>query len=363
MSTPRLLFRADASVAIGMGHAMRCLALAEAYRGSAGGRSVFLMAAPLPALAARARRSDAHGSGARGAGAEVRALAAPPGSAGDVRETLATAADVGAGWIVLDGYQFDGGFQAALVDAGHRVLALDDHGHAGRYHAQLVLNQNAGADPAPYADRAPATRLLLGPRFALLREEFRNRPVPRREEPARARRVVVTLGGSDPDNVSARVLEGLAAVPGPLEIVLLVGPANPHHAGLAREAAACSHRVQVVTDVRDMAQRLAWADLAVAAAGSTVLELACVGTPQVLIVLADNQAPGAAAMARDGLAVNLGRQESVAPETIAAAVAGLADDAARRSEFTRRSRGLVDGLGATRVLAAMELTAETEVAA
>ena len=170
MSANSLLFRADASSAIGMGHAMRCLALAETYSATAGGRSVFLMARPLPAFTERAG----------GAGAEVRALAAPPGSAGDVNETLATAADLGTDWLVLDGYQFDGAFQAALVDAGHRVLALDDHGHAGRYHAELVLNQNAGADPALYREREPATRLLLGPKYALLREEFRTmvRPAP-----------------------------------------------------------------------------------------------------------------------------------------------------------------------------------------
>ncbi len=353
MSAYPLLFRADASSAIGMGHAMRCLALAETYSGISGGQSVFLMARPLPAFAARAG----------GAGAEVLALAAPPGSAGDISETLATAADLGAGWIILDGYQFDGAFQAALVDAGHRVLALDDHGHAGRYHAELILNQNAGADPALYREREPATRLLLGPRYALLREEFRRWPGQRRAAPAQARRVVVTLGGSDPDNVSTRVLAGLAAVPGPLEVLLLVGPANPHRAVLEREAADCSHQVHLATDVRDMAERLAWADLAVTAAGSTVLELACVGTPQVLIVLADNQAPGAAAMVRDGLAVSLGRQESVAPDAIAAAVAALADDVARRTVLSRRSRELVDGQGAMRVLAAMELTAETEAAA
>lgn len=353
MSANSLLFRADASSAIGMGHAMRCLALAETYSATAGGRSVFLMARPLPAFTERAG----------GAGAEVRALAAPPGSAGDVNETLATAADLGTDWLVLDGYQFDGAFQAALVDAGHRVLALDDHGHAGRYHAELILNQNAGADPALYREREPATRLLLGPKYALLREEFGRWSGQHRAAPARARRVVVTLGGSDPDNVSARVIKGLAAVPGPFEILMLVGPANSHGAALEREAAASPHRVHVVSDVRDMAERLAWADLAVTAAGSTVLELACVGTPQVLIVLADNQAPGAAAMVRDGLAVSLGRQESVAPDAIAAAVGAVAGDAARRTEFSRRSRELVDGRGATRVLAAMELTAETEAAA
>jgi len=331
---------------------MRCLSLAEAYIGR-GGRAVFLMAEPPAPFAARATA----------AGATVRALRAPPGSPADVEETRSHAARDRASWVVLDSYECDGAFQAAIVDSGHRVLALDDHGHAGRYRADLVLNQNAGADPALYADREPITRLLLGPRFALLREEFRRWPAEGRTVPLRAGRVVVTLGGSDPDNVSARVLEGLAAVPGPLEALLLVGPANPHQGALQEAASACPHPVHIATGVHDMATRLAWADLAVSAAGSTVLELARVGTPQILIVLADNQAPGAAAMARDGLAVNLGRHTGVDADAIAAAVTALADDAERRQELSLRSRELVDGRGTERVLAAMQLAGETEVAA
>jgi UDP-2,4-diacetamido-2,4,6-trideoxy-beta-L-altropyranose hydrolase len=352
VSGPPVLFRADASAGIGMGHAMRCLSLAEVYR-ERGGRAVFLMAEPPAPFAARGRS----------VGAEIRTLSAAPGSAADVAETLATAESTGAGWIVLDGYEFDGAFQAALVEAGHRLLALDDHGHAGRYHADLVLNQNAGADAALYAERAPATRQLLGPRFALLRAEFRAWTAERALTPARARHVVVTLGGSDPDNVSVRVLEGLAAVPGPLEILLVIGPANPHRACVEDAARACPHPVELATDVTDMAQRLAWGDLAVSAAGATVLELARVGTPQLLIVLADNQAPGAAAMQREGLAINLGRHERLDAEAIGAAVAALAGDAERRQELSRRSTALVDGRGAERVLAAMGLTAPAEVAA
>jgi UDP-2,4-diacetamido-2,4,6-trideoxy-beta-L-altropyranose hydrolase len=159
------------------------------------------------------------------------------------------------------------------------------------------------------------------------------------------------------------VLDGLAGVPGPLEILLLVGPANPHRAALERAAGMCPHPVRVASGVTDMAERLAWADLAVSAAGSTVLELARVGTPQLLIVLADNQAPGDAAMARDGLAVSLGRHESIDAGTVAAAVEALADDAERRQELSRRSREMVDGRGTERVLAAMRLSAEAEVAA
>ncbi|MGN6869648.1 MAG: PseG/SpsG family protein, partial [Solirubrobacteraceae bacterium] len=268
---------------------------------------------------------------------------------------------VGAAWIVLDGYQFDGDYQARLVAAGARVLALDDHGHARRYSAELVLNQNAGADESLYRDRRTGTRLLLGPGYALLREEFRRWPGRRAAAPLRARRAVVTLGGSDPDNVSATVLEGLAAVPGPLEVLLMIGGANLHRTALQAAASRCPYPVEVVVDARDMAARLSSADLAVAAAGVTALELARVGTPHIAIVLAENQRPGALALTREEIVVNLGWHADVTPESIGATVAALADDAVRRAEMSRRGRELVDGQGAKRVLAAMGLVAQPQL--
>ena len=162
MTPPRILVRADGGVAIGLGHAMRCLALVQAVADECGGSAEFLMADPPPAFAARAAHE----------GATVHALGAAPGGVADAAETVRRAG--GADWIVLDGYHFDGGYQRALVDAGLKLLAFDDHGHAGSYPAHLVLNQNLGAGPEPYADRAPYTRLLLGPRHALLRREFRH---------------------------------------------------------------------------------------------------------------------------------------------------------------------------------------------
>ncbi len=344
MSARDLLIRTDASADIGLGHAMRCLALAESCAQGVGGSTTFLMASPPSAFASRAIA----------AGAEVRSLAAGPGSTGDVRETLAAARAAGAGWIVLDGYHFDGSFQDGLVAGGRRVLALDDYGHAGWYHADLVLNQNAGAGALLYADRQPTTGLLLGPRFALLRDEFRKWSGRHRRVPLRARRVVVTLGGSDPDNVTALVLEALRAVSGPLDVMLLVGASNPHRAALEIAAAASPHPIEVAVDVSDMRRRLAWADLAIAATGSTALELACVGTPQVGIVLAENQWPGGAALARDGHVVCLGWHADIDAITIAATVTALADDAERRAELSRRGRELVDGHGTLRVIEAMQ---------
>jgi UDP-2,4-diacetamido-2,4,6-trideoxy-beta-L-altropyranose hydrolase len=350
MTRRTMLVRTDASPSIGMGHAMRCLSLAEVHA-EAGGRTTFLMA----------HAPDGFADRASGSGAEVRPLIAAPGTAGDLEETLAAAEAVGAAWIVLDGYQFDGDYQAGLLAAGARVLAFDDHGHAGRYSAELVLNQNPGADESLYRARRPGTGLLLGPRFAMLREEFRRWPGRRAPAPPRARRAVVTLGGSDPDNVSATVLKGLASVPGPLEVLVLIGAVNLHRAELQAAASRCPHPVEVAVDARDMAARLSSADLAVAAAGVTALELARVGTPHIAIVLAENQRPGALALAREEIVVNLGWHAGMTPESIGAAVAALADDAGRRAEMSRRGRELVDGQGAERVLAAMGLAAQPQL--
>jgi UDP-2,4-diacetamido-2,4,6-trideoxy-beta-L-altropyranose hydrolase len=349
VTPPRLLVRADADTAIGLGHAMRCLALAQALADECGGEAEFLMASPQPAFTARAVRD----------GMAVRALGAVAGGGEDAAETVRRAR--GADWAVLDGYHFDGAYQRALVDAGLKLLTFDDHGHAGSYPAHLVLNQNLGAGPEPYADRAPYTRLLLGPRHALLRREFRVWDGAPRSMPAVARRVLVTLGGSDPDNVSARVLAALADVSGPLEVQVLIGGANPHREALGRAAAACPHPVQLAVDVLDVPERMAWADLAVAAAGGSSWELARVGTPQIAIVLADNQRPAGRALGEQGLAVSLGWHADVSAGDIASAVAALAGDAARREDLSRRGRELIDGRGALRVLSAMGLT--TEVAA
>ncbi len=82
MSKPAILIRADGSAAIGMGHLMRCLALAQV----AGPRATFLCSEPPAPFIERAAT----------AGAAVRALASPPATAQDLAETSEVARTIGA---------------------------------------------------------------------------------------------------------------------------------------------------------------------------------------------------------------------------------------------------------------------------
>src|SRR5437588_9150193 len=119
-----LLTRADASVTRGTGHAMRCLALAQAWQDS-GRKVVFAMAESSEALRQRLLSESC----------EILAVTAEPGSPEDSRQTTALASERNSGWVVVDGYQFAAEYQRALKMAGFRVLLPDDYGHAAHYFA------------------------------------------------------------------------------------------------------------------------------------------------------------------------------------------------------------------------------------
>jgi UDP-2,4-diacetamido-2,4,6-trideoxy-beta-L-altropyranose hydrolase len=335
-----LLFRTEASVAIGTGHVMRCLALAQAWQ-DAGGRAIFAMAEATPAVEERLRNE----------GFEVVRVAVRVGSVGDAEETARLAHQQSASWVGVDGYEFRAEYQTGLKRRSLKVLFIDDNGHAGHYSADLVLNQNAHANEELYRSRDVSTKLLLDPRFALLRREFAAWRGWKREVPAVARKVLVTMGGSDPDNFTRKAVEGLRSVrEGNLQIRILAGGSNPHVASLEELCTDGENSIQIVKDATDMPEQLSWADLAVAAAGSTCLEMCLMGLPSLLIDLAENQTPIANEFARRGTAYHLGSSKTVTPDRIETEVRRLVTSAAERRAMSQRGQELVDGGGAERVV-------------
>jgi UDP-2,4-diacetamido-2,4,6-trideoxy-beta-L-altropyranose hydrolase len=337
-----LLIRADASLAIGTGHVMRCLALAQAWR-DAGGNALFAMADATPAVEERLRNE----------GFEIARAAVRVGSAGDAEETGEQARKHGASWVVVDGYEFGAEYQASLKRHGLKVLFIDDIGHAGHYSADLVLNQNAHAHEVFYPSRDASTRLLLGPRYAMLRREFTSWREWRREIPAVARRVLVTMGGSDPDNITERVVEALLPE-GDFEATIVAGGSNPHLARLREFAGHFDRSIRLVENSSNMPELIAGADVAVAGAGTTSWEMCFLGLPALLLVLADNQEGVAEALGQQGVMANLGRGSELARIAIATHLRNLAHSPNVRREMSGRGRALVDGRGAERVVSALK---------
>ena len=335
-------FRLEAGAGIGMGHFMRCYALAQTCR-RLGHAATFLSAGDHATL--RSRLTTAR------VGA-VKLTAGHPDPA-DIEETVHWARGKSAAWLVVDGYQFDAEYQKRLREAGCRFVAIDDDAHAERYYADVVLNQNIFSERLHY--RFEGRPLFLrGLRYALIREEVLVHRRARRPTARRARRLLVTFGGTDPRRQTLKVVEALHGVVADLEVRVVLGPGVVAGEDLraSLEAHGASRSIVVLRDP-DLASLMAWADLAISAAGSTCWELACLGVPAIVIAVADNQRDIARGLEEAGLGKNLGWWESVMPGDITAAVAALVDDAAARREMSRRGRALVDGGGAERVLSAL----------
>jgi UDP-2,4-diacetamido-2,4,6-trideoxy-beta-L-altropyranose hydrolase len=337
-----LLIRADGSPQIGLGHVMRCLALAQAWQ-DRGGTACFV----------RAGTADVFDERLAAEGVGLRRIGCVTGSAEDADAARALARELNAAAVVLDGYHFNTAFQARLRGDAVKLLCVDDNAHAGEYVADWVLNQNLHAEPALYARRAPHTRLLLGTQLALLRREFtRWRDWPR-ETPARIRRLLVTLGGSDPDNVTGTVIAALERLSlSDLEVVVVVGGASLHYETL--RASLRLPGASLRRNVSDMPELMRWADLAVTAGGSTCWEAACLGLPLCSLVIVENQLASARRLASTGAA------EVIEPggagwdtDKLAGVLNDLAHNSARRAQMTTVGRALVDGRGAERVAAIM----------
>jgi UDP-2,4-diacetamido-2,4,6-trideoxy-beta-L-altropyranose hydrolase len=338
-----MLIRADAQPSIGAGHVMRCLALAQAWQ-DAGGGVRFAMAMGIetarPLLACE--------------GIEVEAIRADIGTAADAGATAQMARDYAATWVVMDGYRFDEPYQRAMGGAGARTALIDDNGECAPHQADVVVNQNIHAHPDMYRARRSGTELLLGSRYVMLRRAFRQRRRDSQTAPAEARNLLITLGGGDLDNVTLKVLQALpeAAVLD-LRAVAVVGAVNPHLDALKATAGASPVAIELRRNEPDMPGLMCAADLAVAAAGSTVWELLYMGVPTISLVIADNQRGIAQRLADSGVLVSLGWHADVGHSDIALAIRRLSRSPQQRQDMAARGRELVDGAGAARIVAAM----------
>ncbi len=347
MST--LIVRADAGAAIGAGHLMRCLALADAWE-AAGGTTVVMTDASIADRITAVR------------GERRRFVPATPGrddaeSAEEIGRVAGSCAGGTTPWVVADGYRFSEAFHRALRHAAVRLMVVDDTVRLPHYAADVVLNQNPGAERSDYAGDDD-TQFLLGGRYTMLRPQVIRRRPRASAQPEMARRLLLTMGGADPDNVTARVMEALTKVRVPgLEATVVVGPLNRRADELADAARQSPVPMTMVVNPPDLAALMVAADVAVSASGSTAWELLFLGVPSLLIPVAENQrvvldaVRGAAAADAIGEPGQLPGQLNV--DALAAGIERLCLDANRRAALSQRARQFIDGRGAARVVECM----------
>lgn len=346
----KVIFRVDASLLIGSGHVMRCLVLAEAL-GQKGHRIEFACSPLEGDMRAFIRER----------GFNVITLAKPQriieplhnadygawlqkGITEDAQDFLAAvkAADL----VVTDHYAIDAEWQEQIVAAlDCCLLAIDDLGRCHR--ADLVLDQTLGRSEVDYA--SSNTEALVGSEYALLRMDFSNK-----REVALSRqlsdappKVLVSMGGIDAPNATLEVLESLCSQIN-AEFTVLLSPRAPH---FQQVNAWCSKQPNVRHQefVSDMASLMSEHDIAIGAPGTTSWERACLGLPNIVVPLAENQQLICEQLVKHNAAIHVDIKDI--PSTLHGAFLKVLEE---WSQFKEANLALCDGRGALRVIFEIE---------
>lgn len=327
---PRILFIANAGPEVGGGHVMRCLTLARALI-QRGALCVFLatpaVAAILDAFGQDMPREDA--------------TSIDPDHIADATTGIEFDA------VVFDHYGLSRA-EHEEVAHGRPTLVLDDLADRPLA-ADIIVDSGPTRTEADYAMFAEGAKLLLGPAYAPIRPEFADlREVALARRGGGIRRVLVTLGLTDINGVTSKVLERLRQRNGHVAFDVVLGSGAPSLPGL-RKVAAHDPRLTLHVDTQDMARLTAEADVAVGAAGSATWERCVLGLPSLILILAENQRPAALALAARQAALVVDAWAEDFGPTFERAAMRLFTDAACRDHLSAASAEVCDGQGANRV--------------
>jgi UDP-2,4-diacetamido-2,4,6-trideoxy-beta-L-altropyranose hydrolase len=321
----RAVFRADAIPQLGGGHLYRCLALAHALTEEGWDCSF-----------------------ACNEGAERIVPWLEDG--GFRRVDVGLLGEHGADLLVIDHYDLAAGYEKTCRAWAKQILVIDDL--ANRQHdADVLLDQNIGRRSSEYAGLVPSgCRLLVGPDYALLRAAFGNKRLAGWKPRQELRRILISMGATDPANATATALLGLADVSG-VQIDVVLGAAAVHLNSIREQIGTLGKRCRLHVGVGDeaMAALIEQADLAIAAAGGSAWERCSLGLPTLLVVLAENQRAAANHLVAAGAAQLLGDYPDFARATFTKSVRALIDDPARLANMSRAAARVCDGLGTQRV--------------
>ncbi|WP_445765749.1 UDP-2,4-diacetamido-2,4,6-trideoxy-beta-L-altropyranose hydrolase [Rheinheimera sp.] len=298
----RVLLRADASVSIGSGHIMRCLTLAKALKQQ--GAVCDFICRPHQGNLITWLRSQG-----------MKVITLPDGIKNELEDAQLSLASITEPYqlLVLDHYQLGQAYCQALRSYCDTVLVIDDL--ANRQHdCDILLDQNLLPNAKNrYQHLVPAHCIqLLGPRYALLRDEFYQS-----QSNSQPKHILVSFGGSDEHNLTTLAINAIEQLkPEQVTADIVIGANNPWRAMLQQQVARLPN-VQLHVQCNYMASLMHRARLMLGAGGATHWERCICGLPGLVVTIAENQQATTAYLDELGACVWLGQAAEMSAKLFA----------------------------------------------
>ena len=352
----KVVFRVDASVEVGFGHLSRCINLAEVLRSR--GNEVLFVCRDDEAKSFRALEDRLFATVLL----RMLAVGEPVSQLEDAQQTIQALQGERPEWLIVDSYTLDKNWERLMRPHVAKIAVIEDL--SGRDHdCDLLLDQNYSERSAKsFEEFVPNTcELLLGPRFALIGEQFQRLRMLKLKLTPELKRIFVFCGGSDPQNLTQHVIDEVSCSElSNVAVDVVVGAQNKT---FDREASLkLNANIEIHDAGGEFAQIMSIADLAIGAGGTTLWERMCLGVPSIVVSIAENQISACEKLGRDGLVNYLGAQSSLKPGAIRNAVIDAKTKFASLFDQIERGQILVDGRGCERVAEVMCPSDESKLA-
>jgi spore coat polysaccharide biosynthesis predicted glycosyltransferase SpsG len=321
-----------------MGHAVRSVAIARALAGL-GVKLSFIVNDDPSVIALLERESFAYSIG---------------GGFNDLELVGETGAVV-----VFDTKKDFSSLAAKLLSTQRRVVTIDNL--SVNENSSLVIIPSANFDPAEWIEeggkppRGGVEMLYGGSDYVIVSENFLSlrdvkKGIADTEEgkAQRALRVLVTMGGTDPNGlgeVIVNALTGLSAV----AVTVVVGPAAEPTESFTQLIENPPDGFCFLTSVDNLAPHVAASDVLFTALGITVYEVAAIGVPSILIGNYREDVEEMARLESLGIGRSLGYHADVTRSAIRNMIEYFIDERDELEKMGKHARTLVDGRGAVRV--------------
>lgn len=355
---PNIAFRADGGKTIGLGHLMRCLSLAEAFRRN-GHKVYFFSKLDEGIEKIKLENFEVVRLSSSKQETEGYSYGNPAHLADEAKEMNLLLQEYQIDILIIDNYNVDKEYFAALKPNVRELIYIDDV-NKFPYPVDIVVNGNITGEYLGYQKRDENQALLLGPRYNMIRSEFRNMPC--RFVRNKVYEIMITTGGSDPYNLTGVLLEILLKEKEfrHTRFNVLVGNGftkckyldslrrNYDNLYLYANSELSFNLSDIIRT--EVSQIMLRSDLAISAGGSTLYELAACGTPALAVILADNQEGIVRKMDEQGYAMSLGWYDQLNRDLVLDRMRELTDDFQRRKAMSAKGQRLVDGQGTERIV-------------
>lgn len=271
MRKNRIVFRADGNSNIGMGHIMRCLAVASYFDNKYD--KLFILNTPSQQIQHVVEQS-------------CSCLNIFENHNFKIEEHLLQN-DI----VIIDGYHFNTHYQKTIKQKAKALIAIDDLAE-NHFYCDAILN-HGDISVLPSYKKENFTKLFNGINYLILRKPFLIEAVKQPKTVEKISTALICMGSADPYNITLKLLQACSQISFINEVNVIIGSVYNFKNELDLEISKIQHQLKINLyknlGVQNLIEVVQASQIAFTTASTIALEVCCIKSVLVFGTVVNNQ--------------------------------------------------------------------------